>query len=465
MARRATRGRPSLGPENATVFAERLGACSFSDTEAAREATIQVMDAQTSRFTSSGTAAWSRPSGAIGRLLRWLTSYWRTLWATPFSRLQAGPTRYLEPCVNGQRCTVPILEDSVGRCDEIAAACELANGGGGLESLLVATQMSAARVWLSGCDDGGEAPARIAAVAGQLLQIGMEGSPQRWMPLGCIPALEVHAHGDGGLGVTLYTDYGDAMGQSAIEAAARAMAAPLAGLAGCAREPAIQLGHVQATRAKLRCRLSVEQLIAAAAPGLTFEAPLRARLDEALSWFGVDRHQPELAAGHNAFVIEGVSAAATALGLEAWRFVAAAQCHAARWGSCEPLARWRRQGNEVCGQLELPVDLDSACRALPFVGDEGARREAARRRVQLVAGVGLLASLAYVRAVLGASARQPALPAVALPVEALPVESLPVESLPAESLSRERPWRDPGMTESGVRLIAPEPGASRVKAG
>lgn len=409
------------------------------------------MDAQPSLFASSGTAAWSRPSGAIGRLFRWLTSYWRALWATPFSGLEAAPTRYLEPCVNGQRCTVPVLRDSVGRCDEIAAACELANGGGGLEAVLVATQMSAARVWLTGCEDSEQVPARIAAVAGQLLQIGMEGSPQRWMPLGCIPALEVHAHGAGGLGVTLYTECSDEMGRSAIEAAAQAMAAPLASLTGCTREPQIQLGHVQAMRARLRCRLSVEQLIAAAAPGAALEASLRARCDEALSWFGVDRHQPELSAPHNAFVIEGVSAAATALGLEAWRFAAAAECHAARWGSCEPLVRWRRQGNEVCGQLDLPIDLDSAQMALPFVGDEGARREAARRRVQLVAGVGLLASLAYVRAVLAANFRQPALAAG--------------EAQPTESAPSGRQWRDSGMAESGVRPIASEPGASRVKAG
>ena len=156
--------------------------------------------------------------------------------------------------------------------------------------------MSAARVWLAGGGPGAQAHARIAAAAGQLLQIGMEGSPQRWMPLGCIPALEVHEHGRGGLGVTLYTEYVDALGKSAIEAAARAMAAPLAGLAGCTRQPTIQLGDVQAARVKVRCRLSVEQLMAAAAGGGGLEAPQGALGDEALSWFGVDRHQPELAA-------------------------------------------------------------------------------------------------------------------------------------------------------------------------
>jgi hypothetical protein len=317
--------------------------------------------------------------------------------------------------------------------------------------VLISTQMNAARVWLSGCPDGEQAPARIAAVAGQLLQIGMEGSPQRWMPLGCIPALEVHDHGGEGLGVTLYTECGGAPGRSAIEAAARAMAAPLAGLVGCTREPAIQLGHVHATRAKVRCRVSVEPLLAAAAPAGILEAPLRALGDEALSWFGVDRHEPELAAPHNDFIVEGLNAAAAALGLEAWRFTAGARSHAARWGSCEPLARWRRQGQEICGLLELPVDLDSASRALPFVGDEDARREAARRRVQLVACVGLLASLAHVRAWIEAIARQRAFGSG----DALPVES------PASG----RMSRDPSIAESGVRLIAPEHAATRAKAG
>jgi hypothetical protein len=383
--------------------------------------------------------------------LRWLISQWHTRWDASQPRVKAIPTRFFEARVNGRSCTLATLVDSLGRCEAVAAACELANGGGGLETVLVSTQMSAARLWLSGCADGERAPARIAAMAGQLLQIGMDGSPQRWMPLGCIPALEVQDQGDEGLGVTLYTECADALGRSAIEAAARARAGPLSALAGCTREPEIQLGDVQATRAKVRCRVSIEPLLAAAAPGGILEAPLRALGDEALSWFGVDRHEPELAAAHNDFIIEGVNAAATALGLQAWRFTAGARSHAARWGSCEPLVRWRRQGQEICGLLELPIDLDSALRALPFVGDEAARLEAARRRVQLVACVGLLASLAYVRAVIDAIARQRAFGSG---------EPLPVESVPSARMSR-----DSGIAESGVRLIAPAHAATRAEAG
>lgn len=410
------------------------------------------MDAIASLFASSATAAWSRPSGAIGRLLRWLRSQWHTRWQASSPRgVQAAPTRFFEARVNGRSCALPMQGDSLGRCEAVAAACELANLGPGLETALISTRMSAARVWVSGCEDGDQAPARIAAMAGQLLQIGMEGSPQRWMPLGCIPALEVHEHGSDELGVTPYTECGDAMGRSAIEAAARAMAAPLAALVGCSCEPVIQLGDVQATRVKVRCRVSVEPLLAAAAPTAILEAPLRALGDEALSWFGIDRHEPELAAAHNDFIIEGVNAAATALGLEAWRFSAGARSHAARWGSCEPLARWRRQGQEICGLLELPVDLDSACGALPCLEDEDARREVARRRVQLVACVGLLASLAHVRAVIGAVARQRAFGSGEAP--------------PVESAARGRSARDPAIAESGVRLIASDPAATRAEAG
>jgi hypothetical protein len=241
------------------------------------------------------------------------------------------------------------------------------------------------------------------------------------------------------------------MGRSAIEIAAQAMASPLAGLAECSGAPAIEIGLVHLLRAKVRARVSVDDLMSAATSGERIDVPLRTLGDEALSWFGVDRHQPELAAAHNGFILEGMSSAANALGLEAWRFVTASRRHAARWGSCEPLARWRRQGHELSGQLEVPVDLESACLAMPFVGDAAARREAARRRVQLVAAVGLLASLAYMRAVVAVLLRQRGADGGT--------------AAPAESFSDGQLSRDSGIAESGVRLIATEQAASRSEVG
>ena len=74
------------------------------------------MDARESRFASSVTAAGSSPSGAVGRLLRWLTSQWRALWATrPFG--PEVPTRFLEARVNGRGWTLPMLRDARGYCD------------------------------------------------------------------------------------------------------------------------------------------------------------------------------------------------------------------------------------------------------------------------------------------------------------------------------------------------------------
>ncbi|HTV18192.1 MAG TPA: hypothetical protein VMG12_05965 [Polyangiaceae bacterium] len=398
-----------------------------------------------------GTAAWSKLGEAVAGWLRGLTSAWRTSGWTPLESLDAMPTLLLDARVNGQACAIPTRRDALGRCDEIAAAAALVNLAGGLDALLVSTRMSAAQVWLAGCSTA-QAPARVAAAAGQLLQIGMDASPERCMPLGCIPAIEVHDHGGGALGVSLYTECDDALGPRAIESAARAMAAPLANLVGCDSAPTIQVGHVEALRARVRCRVDVERLLAAAAPGELVEAGLRGVCDEVLSWFGVDRHQPELAAAHNSYVLEGASAAAEALGLEPWRFVASAESHAARWGSCEPLVRWRRHRGELHGQLELPVDLESAARALPpFVGDDNARREVARRRVQLVAGVALLASASYLRAVLSGSVRQRATDAG--------------EPLSLESRSEGRLARDSAIAESGVRPIAPAYGRSRSRTG
>lgn len=410
-----------------------------------------MMDSSASSLLPSATSIWGRMFRAIENLLSYLAAPARPRWP----ELPAGqvvPTHWLDTHVNGRACAIPLRRDTWGQSDELAAAAEIANLGGGLEASLFTTQMSAARVWLEQCAVDAQAPRRIASVAGQLLQLGMEASPQRCLPLGCIPALEIQDHGGGALGVTLYTECGDALGRGAIEAAARAMAGPLARLVGCTREPAIQLGVVQAVRARARCRASVEQLLVAAlGPGEPIDAPLCALGDEVLSWFGLDRHQPELAATHNAYVLQAVNAAASALGLEPWRFEAAAHNQASRWGSCEPLVRWRRRAGDLSGQMELPVDLESVSRTLLFAGDDEARREVARRRVQLVVGVGLFASLAYVRRVLAANVQQRA--------------SHTSELEPAEG-GRAAPFtRRSGITESGVRPVAPGYAAVRRRAG
>jgi hypothetical protein len=334
---------------------------------------------------------------------------------------------------------LPVQADALGGHAEFGEAGQLAAAADGSDAALLSTRMVAAQLWLIECSDALTVRDRIASMAGELLQIGMEALPDGCMPLGCIPALDVRHHGEGNIEVIVYSECADALGRSAIEAAGRAIASPLARLAGAARQPQIQIGRVDALRARVRCRVDLRDLGARLtsglnaisssdvislasrhradpgvktgpnahrliAPGPGHEALLA--LDEMLGCFGFDSYHPELAAEHNEYVLDASMATASALGLEPWRIGHAARSHAMRWGSCELLAKWRRQGSDLHGHLEMPVDLASVCRSLPPrvapLRDAQLHRQTASELLLRVASVGLAASLSYLRLVLTA---------------------------------------------------------------
>jgi hypothetical protein len=345
--------------------------------------------------------------------------------------------------LNGRDCWLPISSEAPA---EVHWANEVMRGSAGFEASLKQTRMIAAQIWLTGCAESNRAHRRISSMARQLLQVGMEAMPHRCIPLGCIPSLEVRDQGGGNFDVTIYTECVSDKGQRAIELAALAIAEPLAQLVACEREPTLEIGLVQATRARVRCSVDVrmlgEGLLSSIDAGVTFES---ATLDALLYRFGMDIHQPELAAAHNAYVVQHLTEAALALGLEPSRVAAAAQSEATRWGSCEPLGRWRRDGNDLLGQLEMPVDLESACRTLtgPGTGDEPSRRRLAGEVFLQLACVGLAASLAYVRLVLVDSiqqgeqvASQPAAPDAANHERAVGANSMVQPRLPESGVRR-----------------------------
>jgi hypothetical protein len=344
------------------------------------------------------------------RLLSWIRSKLRACDARARGSSTPVPSLLLRTRLNGRDSWLPLRVDASGTHTEIWEAGQLVGDAEGVEASLLSTHLVAAQIWLPECPQSLVARDRIASMAKELLQIGMEAVPGRCMPLGCIPALDVRHHGAGRVEVILYSECADAIGQSAIEASARAIAAPIARLVGCKGNPRIQVGVLDALRARVRSRLDLRKLGGhRPSPNDSADATLVTALDELLRWFGFDTYHPQIAAGHNDYVLGASMAAAAVLGLEPWRIGYAARSHTMRWGSCEPLARWRRRGNDLLGHLEMPVDLESARRALP-PGAAGVRDELSERRTAgdlllQVAGVGLTASLAYLRLALAADLR------------------------------------------------------------
>jgi len=162
---------------------------------------------------------------------------------------------------------------------------------------------------------------------------------------------------------------------------------------------------------RIRARCSISLRPAGQACGLLRArgaeyAPSTNVIDQLLQQLGLERRRPELAALHNAHVLAGLAGAATAVDAAAVCFVAEARRHAARWGGCEPLVTWRRQGDTLHGELELPVDLQSIYDCLRRGAPEPSEGELYRRARDLatqVAAIGLASSLAHLRVILGAA--------------------------------------------------------------
>lgn len=370
--------------------------------------------------------------------------------------LAAFDTFKLDARVNGRESCIPVHCGSPSSDFELQCAGDLIRAAGGFIASVHTRRMAAARMWMAACPDPARARRRIGAEAVDLLQLGLEAMPQHFVPLGCIPAIDVREYRSGDVEAMLYVEDASARSQRALRAAARALARPLAALAGCRNVAAIQLGAVQAARVHVRCTLDGAALRELeprfASPGRSdeLEATIRAR-------FGADHHAPELAARYNAQVLEAVLRAAAALGLEPRRFEAAARGHAARWGSCEPLACWRSRHGRLHGELELPVDLSAIERGLAergFTSDVLRRREVAADLAYHVASVGLTASLVLVRSALAATPRRERAARTPPRVRATPRPPLrPTARAPALPPARPAP-----------RLAPPPPPAPRASA-
>jgi hypothetical protein len=302
--------------------------------------------------------------------------------------------------LNGRERRIPVQIAGPSSLTGWAIAAQTVGAAGGFTTSLSLVSARTAQIRLSGCTDPDAAAERVLGAASELLQTAMLGLPQRWLPVGCIPSFGVRTDGRGGLTALLSIDR---LPGHEIEAAARAVAERLVQLVHCRTSPTLQLDVTQTECVTAHCRLEISALERAHDAGTGGKARGGALVQELLKSFGSDCHRPELAALHNLRVLEGITASARGLDLDPIALVSRARAHSARWGSCEPLVRWRRVDQELLGDLQLLVDLPHVVpwTALRHGGmDDVVRRQVAADLINQVVSVGLAASLSYLRAML-----------------------------------------------------------------
>jgi hydroxymethylglutaryl-CoA reductase len=364
--------------------------------------------------------------------------------------------------VNGVDRSIPVSSDP-NVCGGLRAAAALVVGMGGFEAKRLRSSELTVRIGLSGCAGGARVQSRISALAGDLLQMGMDASENEGTPPCCIPAIRVYEHGAGQVDVDLYVERTDARGQAFLETAARAILPLLERVTECQRAPMLQVFSIPVAQIRVSCRVDVDELIYTvirAADASDGSHAVRSRIDDLMRRFCSGSHQPELAARHNDHLLAAATGAAFERGLDTGRFVLGARAHAARWGSCEPLANWRRREGELIGQLQLPQSVGGHS-AQAIDGSEGAARAGGYHRERFpsdllvdVACVGLVASLGFLR-------------------QGLPAQNPPQRRrtllpppLPAHARARApRPSSEKCSSESGVRPAVRAGDISRARTG
>jgi hypothetical protein len=262
--------------------------------------------------------------------------------------------------VNGRERSAPWQCLNPATASQVSRAVQLVNGHSGFDARLLRVPALVAWIWLPTSTRLVTIQGRVAALASDLLQAGMEAVGDGWLPVGCIPGIDLRQTGNGAIAARLYSEKIDAAGKEVIEKVARAMATPLARLAECEEPARVQLQLLQLDRMRVRCRIdarafSTHALAPAPADGCARRERLRpGRPPRSL---GRDHHDPAVAAAHNARLLEALIRSGFALGIDASPWASEARCYAARWGNCEPLANWLATRRELIGELRLPMPL------------------------------------------------------------------------------------------------------------
>jgi hydroxymethylglutaryl-CoA reductase len=199
---------------------------------------------------------------------------------------------------------------------------------------------------------------------------------------------------DGVLVVHLYVDVRDAMGANVIDAVAEAVGPRVAALAGGRLGLRILTNLPERRIARAACAVSDEALGGAEIAAGVARASRFAALD------------PYRAVTHNKGIMNGIDAAALALGQDLRALEAGAHAFAALGGGYRPLAVWTRTSGGLAGAIALPLAVGTAggaTRAHPGVraAFEIAGVAGAVELSALLACVGLASNLAALRALAG----------------------------------------------------------------
>ena len=331
--------------------------------------------------------------------------------------------------VNGRDHLVPMVveEPSVIAAASNAARMIRASGGFTAE---VSEALMTAQIQIVAVPQPSEAVAHLVNATPKLLELARAAVPNLLARGGGPREIEVRDLGSGTIVLHVYVDCRDAMGANLVNAIAEAVGPSAAEVARGVLGLRILSNLCDRRRVRVRCRVHPRDLALAAkerandpppASAEPSSQPARSAPSEppaaaADGWVDgrvvADRIvlasrfaelDPYRAATHNKGVMNGVDAVVLASGNDFRAVEAGAHAYAARSGRYSPLVVWRRDGDDLTGELEMPLALGTVggtLRVHPVaqVALKLMRISGADELSMIAASVGMASNLAALRA-------------------------------------------------------------------
>ncbi len=297
--------------------------------------------------------------------------------------------------VNGHDHVVPMVIEEPSVVAAASSAAKMVRASGGFIAEVDPPRMIA-QVEVRALSDAQGGARRVRERADEIMKWADAAIPGLIARGGGTCEIEARVLAEDVIAVHLVIDCRDAMGANLVNTVAEAVADRIAAIAGGRVGLRILSNLCDKRCVRVRCNVRPDVLAT--------ETMCGADVIEGI--VGASRFaelDPYRAATHNKGIMNGIDAVAMATGND-WRAVeAGAHAFAARTGRYQPLAVWRRNGDDLEGRLELPL-------ALGTVGGTLRVHPAARLSLRLLAvedaqglaavaaSIGLASNLAAVRA-------------------------------------------------------------------
>jgi hydroxymethylglutaryl-CoA reductase len=297
--------------------------------------------------------------------------------------------------VNGHDHVVPMVIEEPSVVAAASSAAKMVRESGGFVADMDPPRM-VAQVEIRSLKDAEGAARRIREHAPEIMKRADAAVPGLVARGGGACEVEARVLADDVIAVHVVIDCRDAMGANLVNTVAEAVADRVAGIAEGRVGLRILSNLCDKRCVRVRCTVRSDILATETMSGDDV-------IDGIVAASRFAELDPYRAATHNKGIMNGIDAVVMATGND-WRAVeAGAHAFAARNGRYEPLAVWRRRGDDLEGRLELPL-------ALGTVGGTLRVHPAARLSLQLLgvsdaqglasiaASIGLASNLAAVRA-------------------------------------------------------------------